>query len=148
MKRTSVAICLLLICLLFSISGCGEKKPLQVGFIDTDQLLVRWDKYKNYAEEISRQQQELSSTLPKDPGAMSPSDQMKIAKMKEEWNKKKEELRDDIREAAKVVAREKKLDMILDNSSSAPVIEYGGKDVTNDVLKAVKKLGNKDEKNK
>lgn len=126
--------CALLLC---GLVGCSEK-TLQVGFIDSDKLLMTWDKYKDLGEEYMKDMAELRK---KDPSQMNDQEKMTFMKnndaLKEKWDKIKGDVREQIRLAAKKVATQKKLDLILDNSNTTPTIEYGGTDITEDVLKVL-----------
>lgn len=137
MKRKYIGTILVCIFIVACAMGCGEEKALQVGFIDTDQLMMEWDKYKDFGQDYIKERQELMNTLPKDPKDVTLADRKKILDNQQKWQEVKDKLRDEIRGASLVVAREQKLDMIIDNSETMPVVEYGGTDVTVDVLKVL-----------
>ena len=143
-KRHSI--CILLILFLFLFAGCGEK-DLAVGYIDVDQMLVRCDKFKSYGEQYAQDQAEFFKKFPKEPSQMSAKEREEYTaanqEMKDKWEKIKLGIRDEIKDAAKETAQKQKLDLILDNSSSSPTVEYGGKNVTKDVQKAVEASGEK-----
>lgn len=120
--------------------GCGkEKKGPQVGYIDTDKLMEKWEKFRASANDYSKEREELMRRLSRNTAGPSFQDRLELMRSDEKWDKLKAELRDEIRAAASQVAKEKKLDIILDNGSNSPVIEYGGVEITNDVVKALKK---------
>jgi Skp family chaperone for outer membrane proteins len=129
--------CFLMLCVLFAcgLGGCSEK-TFEVGYINSDKLLLSWTKYKNYGEEYMKDMEELRK---KDPTKMNEQEKLTYMQdsnaLKEKWDKIKGEVREQIRLAANEVASKKRLALILDNSNTTPTIEYGGTDVTDDVLK-------------
>ncbi len=120
------------------ISGCREKRELKVGYIDTDQLLVKCEKYKKVGEDFLQDQQALVKKYGTDGQKPSMEGQVEVMKLQEKWNKIKQDVRDEIRIATTEVAKEKKMDLVLDNTTSSPVIEYGGVDITDDIIKRLK----------
>ena len=51
-----------------------------------------------------------------------------------EWSKKRTDIVNELRGIASEVAKEQHFDVVIDNSESSPVIEYGGEDITVDIL--------------
>jgi Skp family chaperone for outer membrane proteins len=120
--------------------GCGnEKKGPRVGYIDTDKLMQKWEKFKTSADEYTKEREQLMRRLARNRSGPTFQDRLEVMKSDEKWDKLKRELRDEIKAAAAQVAKDKKLDIILDNGATSPIIEYGGVDVTNDVVKVLKK---------
>ncbi len=119
-------------------AGCAEKKEPVIAYIDTDQLLIKWEKYKDYGDAYIKERQEWARRLSDPSRKTSASEQVEYMKVMEKWNSKMKEIRDEIREAATKVAHEKKYDVIIDNATTSPVIETGGVDVTVEVLKELR----------
>ncbi len=125
---------------IFVCSGCQQEKTppappqtLTVGYIDTDQLFVKWDTYKDFGNKYIKERQEIAAAM-KNKKEPSQEDTARIREFDVKWNAEKEVIVDKIREASAYVAKENHITIVVDNSSSSPVIEYGGRDITVDVL--------------
>lgn len=118
--------------------GCETKHKLSAGYIDTEQLLFKWEKYKEYGNEYLKEQEKLMKKIGNGNNNLTFSDQVEIMKSKEKWDKIKSDIRNEIRSVTREVAKANRIDLVLDNPTSNPVIENGGKDITSEVLKALK----------
>jgi len=138
-KTLSFSVIAALILVFCSLSGCRQKIDLKIGYIDTDQLLVRCEKYKKVGEDFQKDQEALVKKYA-GPDGQKPSleGQVEVLKLQEKWDRIKKDVRDEIRTATMEIAREKKLDLVLDNTTSNPVIEYGGVNITDDIVKRLK----------
>lgn len=137
--RISSAVIAALVIVFCGLSGCREKHELKIGYIDTDQLLVKCEKYKKVGEDFLKDQEALVKKY-RTPEGQKPSleGQVEVMKLQEKWDKIKKDVRDEIRSKTAEIAKEKKLDLVLDNTSSTPVIEYGGVNITDDIVKRLK----------
>jgi outer membrane protein len=141
MKRNVLSLILTtaLVITLCTLSGCGEKKEMKIGYIDTDQLLAKCEKYKKIGNDFRKDQEELAKKYARQGSQVSPSDQeIEVRKLQEKWDKIKKDVREEIRSAAQEEAKQKKIDLVLDNTQSSPAIEYGGTDMTEDLIKRLK----------
>lgn len=139
---------------LTAVSGCkddpssaGGPAEMKVAYIDTDELLVKWEKYRDFGDSYIKERNELLSSIAEKNKAqrekdrnflMSAEDEEAIVKLDAKWTERKEVVTEEIRAAAKKVSSEQKLDLVLDNPSSAAIIEYGGSNITLDVLTVLK----------
>ena len=154
-------------------SGDFSKKTLNVAYIDTDSLLKKWEKYRDlgdkYIEERNKNIKDMSDIISKKNNFLKEIDgnisEQSDSKKKEwaeiqskynaitnqakvinaEWTKKQNDVVDEIRVIASEVAKEQHFDIVINNSESSPVIEYGGEDITVDILS---KIREKEEKKK
>jgi len=138
LKRASFVYILIAFFALLLISGCAEKKEPIIAYIDTDQLLIKWDKYKDYGDSYIKERQEWARRLSDTSRKTTAADQVEYMKAMQKWDSKMKEIRDEIRAAATKVAHDKKYDVIIDNATTTPVIETGGVDVTTEVLKELR----------
>ena len=142
-------------------TGSGDtSKTLNVAYINTDSLLKKWEKYrdlgdkyikdrndlatkvKNLRKEISSNDAEITDSQKKELANL----QNKHQALTTEWSKKRTEIVDEIRAIASEVAKEQHFDIVINNSESSPVIEYGGEDITVDILSKLREK--EDKKNK
>lgn len=136
--------------LIFAASGCQANaknskdnaqvsySPMKIGYIDADRLLSERDEWKKFSRKKGQETVRLMEKY-KDKEEPSLEEKKKIAKTTEQFieeeNKIIENFVEETRNASKEVAKEKKLDLIIINSSLSPIIEFGGTDVTEDVRK-------------
>lgn len=144
----------ILIALIITTCGCQPQtdnqagttpKHLTVGYIDTDQLLVKWDKYKEFGDKyIAERNKLVESIAEKSNQGKNVSDESKaqaqalIAEFDSKWDVQREKVVEEIRESSQAVAKEQNIDVVIDNSATNPIIEYGGTDLTLSVLKKLK----------
>ncbi|MGV8124150.1 MAG: OmpH family outer membrane protein [Candidatus Xenobiia bacterium LiM19] len=138
MKRASILYAMVALFALLIIAGCAEKKEPVIAYIDTDQMLIKWEKYKDYGDAYIKERQEWTRRLSDPARKTTAADQVEFTKSMEKWDAKMKEIRDEIREAATKVAKDKKYAVIIDNATTSPVIEAGGVDVTVEVLKELR----------
>lgn len=149
--RASIAF-LCIVTVLFACAGCRENKPeapktLKVAYIDTDQLLQKWEKYRDLGDQYITQRNEIGEKLQAlkrrvgEQKEISKQDKEEFNKLEQkhieltsQWSDKKKQIVEEIRSVAAEVAEAQKIDVIIDNSESTPVLEYGGSDVTVDIL--------------
>lgn len=152
-------------------SGDVSKKTLNVAYINTDNLLKKWEKYRDlgdkYIEERNKNIKEMSDIISKKnnflkeiEGNISEQTDSKKKEWAEiqsqyntltnqakainaDWTKKKNNVVDEIRTIASEVAKEQHFDIVIDNSESSPVIEYGGEDITADILSKIREKEDK-----
>ncbi|MDQ7824794.1 MAG: hypothetical protein RDV48_18495 [Candidatus Eremiobacteraeota bacterium] len=139
MKRILKILCIVLSLAILTGAGCtAKKKELRVGYIDSDKLLVKWEKYREFGDSYLKERSILIDKVAKDPKNISIEIQNKIVSMDTKWEQVKKEIRDELKVASQKVAKEQKFDLVLENSESNPTIEYGGTDITNEVLSILK----------
>ena len=140
------------ISIIITICGCQPQggtntsvisKQLAIGYIDTDELLVKWNKYKEFGDKYIAERNKLVETISeKQKKGNSKEDidkaRASIAEFDSKWDLEREVIVAEIREASAKVAKEQKIDVVLDNSSSNAVIEYGGTNLTINVLEKLK----------
>ena len=155
-------------------SGDFSKKTLNVAYVNTDSLFKKWEKYRDlgdkYIEERNKNIKEISDIISKKNNFLKEIDgnisEQSDSKKKEwaeiqsrynaltnqskvinaEWSKKKNDVVDEIRAIASEVAKEQHFDIVINNSESSPVIEYGGEDITVDILSKIREKEDKKEK--
>ncbi len=157
MKKAAAVLFLIVMPLLFCFSCSGEKtadldrKTLVVAYINTDELLIKWEKYRYLGDEYIKQRDKLARDLKDKNKALaektSISDEDKKSfmilrnqynELISQWAAKKRTIVEEIRSVASEVIEAKNIDVVLDNCESSPVIEYGGTDITLDVLAKLK----------
>lgn len=129
-------IAILTIIFLCSILGACFKfrQELRVGIIDTQRIMAQWPKFRQTWIDVQREGYQLFQSINKNKTTISPTDREAVKEASEKWQKVKEQLTDEARGAAIAVAKTKKLQMVVVNSG----VEFGGEDITEDVLKLLK----------
>ncbi|MCL5773035.1 MAG: hypothetical protein M1536_01450 [Firmicutes bacterium] len=142
MKKTFILIfTIAIIALLFQ--GCMSPKLYQIGIVDTDRVLQEIGtvpKYQKYNEEYVKERNELASKLPKTQQELTEQHKKEIIEFRQKWSGKNLELKADIIKAGEAVKGTKKLDIIIVNPSMMPIVEYGGIDVTSEVIQGLKAM--------
>lgn len=130
MKNT-YKICILVFIGMFLLffCGCGKPPRVKVGLIDPARLVSGWPKYQEMAIKFQEETIEMDSSLPKDLSKVSAEKKQKIIEAGAKWQKIGKELSEEIRKAAELAAKKKKINLIVVGS----VVEYGGEDITEDV---------------
>lgn len=132
---------------------------MTVAYIDTDSLLKKWERYRDMGDEYIKERDALaikvkakaaelsgkSSISEQDRAAMLEL-QEKDRELKSRWSEKKQVIVSEIRAVASEVASEQNINIVIDNSESSPVIEYGGVDITTDILTKLKEKNAGDDK--
>lgn len=121
----------------------GDSSPLKAGYIDSEKLLENCAEYRDFLPQKESHREKMRELLR--PGnTLSDKDKEYIKKTTLDFMKKEEaiieKLVGDIRTASKVVASEKKLDIIINNPESSQIIEFGGLDVTSEVQAKLSQL--------
>lgn len=121
-------------------SGCGKT---QIGYIDGDRIMKEAPQIKGLVEEgnqkITEAQDEATKDLNEKKGTMSDEDfqkaqqdaQRKIAGINQSYSI---QLKQKLDQALADVAKEKKLDAIVDNQQMQKVVVEGGIDVTDEAI--------------
>ena len=147
------------ISIIITVCGCQPQggtntsvtpKQLAIGYIDADELLVKWNKYREFGDKYIAERNKLVETISEKQKKGSSKEDIdkaraSVAEFDSKWDLEREVIVAEIREASAKVAKEQKIDVVLDNSSSNAVIEYGGTNLTINVLE---KLKQQDSKNK
>jgi hypothetical protein len=123
---TAIAACL-------ALWGCsGPRQNLRPGTIYTEQIAANWPKFREswlkFQEERSRIFSEYNRQR-KNTGSF----ENRMNASGEQWQKVNELLKEEVREAVQSVAREKGLHLVIIASG----VEYGGLDVSDEVLKSL-----------
>ena len=149
-----IAVVALIIISSFCLSSCTKpesgnvSKTLNVAYINTDSLLKKWEKYRDVCDEYIKDRNELADKVKNLRKQMSSNEaeitdsqkreladlQTKHQALTAEWSKKRTDIVNELRGIASEVAKEQHFDVVIDNSESSPVIEYGGEDITVDIL--------------
>ena len=160
-----LAVVALIIISSFCLSSCTKtenghaSKQLSVASINTDNLLKKWEKYRDLGDEYIKDRNELASKVKNlrkemngNASEITESQKKELAELQNkhqaltaEWSKKRSDIVNELRDIASEVAEEQHFDIVMDNSDSSPVIEYGGEDITADILS---KLREKEDKKK
>lgn len=130
-----------IIVLLFQ--GCFAPRIYQIGLVDTDRVIKELStipKYQKYSEEYTREGNALVAKLPKTKEELTEQQKKEIVEFQQKWANRNLvlELKNDIIKAGEKVKDAKKLDLIIANPLMMPKVEYGGIDVTSEVIQAMK----------
>jgi Skp family chaperone for outer membrane proteins len=123
-----------LIGLALVLTGCYTPKTLKVGYINPDYILEHWAKYNNLSQTYAKETQAFIKTMPATAKELKPEQKKKMEEYQNKWKSQKELLFKDIKNAARQVALQKNLHLVIQNAYSNPIIEYGGIEVTAFVL--------------
>lgn len=115
-------------------SGCSDRAKLRVGIINPQRTLSSWGKYNKAAGKVRNEAIVLDEKIAVSNGKLSAEDKKEIVQTTMQWQKDWESLIEEVKKASEIVAKEKKLDLIVLNN----VVNYGGVDVTDDVTKKLK----------
>ena len=152
----------------------NTSKQLNVAYINTDNLLKKWEKYRDLGDkyikdrdkyikdrnDLASKVKRLRSDMEGNISEINDSQKKELAELQSqhltlttelqslnaEWSKKRTDIVNELRDIASEVAKEQKIDVVIDNSESSPVIEYGGEDITVDILSKLREK--EDKKNK
>jgi Skp family chaperone for outer membrane proteins len=131
MRIKFIAMALLLT---LALAGCLAPKALNIGYIKTDYLLEHWSKYKDLSNKYIKENEDWVKTLPLTKGELTAEESRQKKDREDKWKKQKEALVLEIRTVATKVMLKENLHFIIVNSESNPIIEYGGKEITSQVL--------------
>ena len=121
-------------------SGCGKAK---IGYIDGDRIMKEAPQIQSLVEEgnakIQQAQEDAEKDLAEKKGTMSDEDyqkaqadaRRKVAGLNQSYSV---QLKQKLDAALADVAKEKKLDVVVDNQAQQKVVIEGGIDVTDDAI--------------
>lgn len=127
---TLVAVCIIVP----NLSGCAKTTKLNVGLVDQQTLIADWPLYRDMAIEYQRENIQLRSNL----NFTTPPNEAqkkKIEVISKKWKKNIEDLNRQVSKASRMVIKKGNLDIVIWKQR----VEYGGQDITSDVLKYLKK---------
>lgn len=133
----------------------AKKKHVRIAFIDSDQLLGDFPEIKKFAEDKTLESEKIRKTMMErlsGGGQLTDAEKAQIKastkKFMEKEDKLLKEFIDKVRIATQKVADEKKIDIVLDNKTTDPIIEYGGVNITEDVRLKIKEMQSAEAKKK
>ncbi|MFH0802832.1 MAG: hypothetical protein V2A78_10675 [bacterium] len=135
MRKTLFFLAAIILCL--ASWGCSRpRQNLLPGTVMTEKIAAEWPKFREswHKYRAERYQIFMEFRQKKDFGRKIES---RITESGERWQKVNEVLKEEVKESVQAVAREKKLNLVIVNSG----VEYGGLDITEDVLKSLKSQG-------
>ena len=140
LTKKSRALLLLGVAAMFVMSGCGKAK---IGYIDGDRIMKEAPQIQSLVEEgnakIQQAQEDAEKDLAEKKGTMSGEDyqkaqadaRRKVAGLNQSYSV---QLKQKLDAALADVAKEKKLDVVVDNQAQQKVVIEGGIDVTDDAI--------------
>ena len=140
LTKKSRALLLLGVAAMFVMSGCGKAK---IGYIDGDRIMKEAPQIQSLVEEgnakIQQAQEDAEKDLAEKKGTMSDEDfqkaqadaRRKVAGLNQSYSV---QLKQKLDAALADVAKEKKLDAVVDNQAQQKVVIEGGIDVTDDAI--------------
>ena len=140
LTKKSRALLLLGVAALFVMSGCGKAK---IGYIDGDRIMKEAPQIQSLVEEgnakIQQAQEDAEKDLAEKKGTMSDEDfqkaqadaRRKVAGLNQSYSV---QLKQKLDAALADIAKEKKLDAVVDNQAQQKVVIEGGIDVTDDAI--------------
>ena len=140
LTKKSRALLVLGVAAMLVMSGCGKAK---IGYIDGDRIMKEAPQIQSLVEEgnakIQQAQEDAEKDLAEKKGAMSDEDyqkaqadaRRKVAGLNQSYSV---QLKQKLDAALADVAKEKKLDVVVDNQAQQKVVIEGGIDVTDDAI--------------
>lgn len=140
LTKKSRALLLLGVAAMFVMSGCGKAK---IGYIDGDRIMKEAPQIQSLVEEgnakIQQAQEDAEKDLAEKKGSMSDEDfqkaqadaRRKVAGLNQSYSV---QLKQKLDAALADIAKEKKLDAVVDNQAQQKVVIEGGIDVTDDAI--------------
>ena len=138
LTKKSRALLLIGVAAMLVMSGCGKAK---IGYIDGDRIMKEAPQIQSLVEEgnakIQQAQEDAEKDLAEKKGTMSDEDyqkaqadaRRKVAGLNQSYSV---QLKQKLDAALADVAKEKKLDVVVDNQAQQKVVIEGGIDVTDD----------------
>ncbi len=138
--KKSRALLLLGVAAMLVMSGCGKAK---IGYIDGDRIMKEAPQIQSLVEEgnakIQQAQEDAEKDLAEKKGTMSDEDfqkaqadaRRKVAGLNQSYSV---QLKQKLDAALADIAKEKKLDAVVDNQAQQKVVIEGGIDVTDDAI--------------
>ncbi|MDO5295474.1 MAG: OmpH family outer membrane protein [bacterium] len=133
--------------LILGVNGCSWQRGIKVGVVDTDRIIRESPKYMELKVMQAGEQQAWMQQIPSNLKSMSVSQRQEVRKKlakdykerSDKFSKKSQEflnqLTEDIRGAAKSVAKDRHYDLIIVDSPSNPTVLYNsGDNITTDIL--------------
>ena len=139
-KKKSSAVLVQAVASMLVMSGCGKAK---IGYIDGDRIMKEAPQIQSLVEEgnakIQQAQEDAEKDLAEKKGTMSDEDyqkaqadaRRKVAGLNQSYSV---QLKQKLDAALADVAKEKKLDVVVDNQAQQKVVIEGGIDVTDDAI--------------
>lgn len=129
------------------LAGCQKDEPMVTGTVDTTKILRFDSQYQDLAQDYFNERVKLAGELNKAVGAapektLDKATYAKFAQAEADLNAKwlgrtrdftKTRL-EKIQAAAESVCREKGIDLVVLDSDEFPTVEFGGVDITSDIL--------------
>ena len=140
LTKKSRALLLIGVAAMLVMSGCGKAK---IGYIDGDRIMKEAPQIQSLVEEgnakIQRAQEDAEKDLAEKKGTMSDEDfqkaqadaRRKVAGLNQSYSV---QLKQKLDAALADIAKEKKLDAVVDNQAQQKVVIEGGIDVTDDAI--------------
>ncbi len=140
LTKKSRALLVLGVAAMLVMSGCGKAK---IGYIDGDRIMKEAPQIQSLVEEgnakIQQAQEDAEKDLAEKKGTMSDEDyqkaqadaRRKVAGLNQSYSV---QLKQKLDAALADVAKEKKLDAVVDNQAQQKVVIEGGIDVTDDAI--------------
>lgn len=140
LTKKSRALLVLGVAAMLVMSGCGKAK---IGYIDGDRIMKEAPQIQSLVEEgnakIQQAQEDAEKDLAEKKGTMSDEDyqkaqadaRRKVASLNRSYSV---QLKQKLDAALADVAKEKKLDAVVDNQAQQKVVIEGGIDVTDDAI--------------
>ena len=140
LTKKSRALLLIGVAAMLVMSGCGKAK---IGYIDGDRIMKEAPQIQSLVEEgnakIQQAQEDAEKDLAEKKGTMSDEDyqkaqadaRRKVAGLNQSYSV---QLKQKLDAALADIAKEKKLDAVVDNQAQQKVVIEGGIDVTDDAI--------------
>lgn len=140
LTKKSRALLLIGVAAMLVMSGCGKAK---IGYIDGDRIMKEAPQIQSLVEEgnakIQQAQEDAEKNLAEKKGTMSDEDfqkaqadaRRKVAGLNQSYSV---QLKQKLDAALADIAKEKKLDAVVDNQAQQKVVIEGGIDVTDDAI--------------
>ena len=140
LTKKSRALLLIGVAAMLVMSGCGKAK---IGYIDGDRIMKEAPQIQSLVEEgnakIQQAQEDAEKDLAEKKGTMSDEDfqkaqadaRRKVAGLNQSYSV---QLKQKLDAALADIAKEKKLDVVVDNQAQQKVVIEGGIDVTDDAI--------------
>ena len=140
LTKKSRALLLIGVAAMLVMSGCGKAK---IGYIDGDRIMQEAPQIQSLVEEgnakIQQAQEDAEKDLAEKKGTMSDEDfqkaqadaRRKVAGLNQSYSV---QLKQKLDAALADIAKEKKLDAVVDNQAQQKVVIEGGIDVTDDAI--------------
>lgn len=108
------------------LAGCGTSSP--IGLVDVQRIVSNWPEYQNYQNQLYSDERSIANGR----GNRGQKQRAAIA-MQQKYSKITEQLTQQIRDAAKKIAEQRQLKLVLTREG----VGYGGVDITPDVEKSL-----------